>query len=66
MGNNNYTLLKESKQIIGWDDAPHICRDVFDHFHDVDGKIRPSYLSGNSLKDLDKVLNVIKNYIAVE
>ena len=36
-----------------------------DHFHDVDGKIRPSYLSGNSLKDLDKVLNVIKNYIAV-
>ncbi|AEA46574.1 toxin-antitoxin system TumE family protein [Archaeoglobus veneficus] len=65
LGKYSYTLIKDNKRIIGWDNAPHhISVDTYpDHFHDVDGKIKPSYLSGNPLKDLDKVLNAIENII---
>ncbi len=58
----SYTLIKENKRIIGWDNAPHhVAVETYPyHFHDVDGKIKPSHLSGNPLKDLDEVLNVIK------
>ncbi|WP_456327148.1 toxin-antitoxin system TumE family protein [Archaeoglobus sp.] len=63
LGKYSYTLIKESKRIVGWDNAPHhVSVETYpDHFHDVDGKIKPSYLSGDPLKDLNKVLNVIMN-----
>ena len=62
----SYTLIKEGKRIIGWDNAPHhVSVETYpDNFHDIDGKIRPSYLSGNPLKDLDNVLNVIENIMS--
>ncbi|ADC66513.1 conserved hypothetical protein [Ferroglobus placidus DSM 10642] len=65
LGKYSYTLIRENRRIIGWDNAPHhvSVRTHPDHFHDVDGKIKPSYLSGNPLKDLNEVLNVIRNVL---
>ena len=65
LGKYSYTLIKGNRRIVGWDNAPHhVSVETHpDHFHDVDGKIKPSYLSGNPLKDLDDVLNVIKNVL---
>lgn len=62
LGKYSYTLIKEDKRIIGWNNAPHhVSVETHpDHFHDLNGKIMPSYLSGNPLKDLNKVLDVIK------
>ena len=62
LGKYSYTLIKENKRIAGWDNAPHhkSVETYPDHFHDVDGNIKPSHLFGDPLKDLGKVLNVIK------
>jgi len=62
LGKYSYTLVKDNRRIVGRDNAPHhvSVESYPDHFHDVDEKIRASNLSGNPLKDLDKVLNVIK------
>ncbi|MBE8540557.1 toxin-antitoxin system TumE family protein [Geoglobus acetivorans] len=65
LGKYSYTLIKEDRRIAGWDNAPHhVSVETYpDHFHDVDGKIKPSYLSGDPLEDLDRVLNVVKNIL---
>ena len=65
LGKYSYILVKENRRIAGWDNAPHhVSVETYpDHFHDVDGKIKPSYLSGNPLEDLDKVLNVVGNIL---
>jgi len=47
LGKYSYTLIKEGKRIVGWDNAPHhVSVETHpDHFHDVDGKVKPSHLS---------------------
>ncbi len=65
LGKYSYTLIKENRGIIGWDNAPHhVSVETHpDNFHDVDGKIKPSYLSGNPLKDLNHVIKVVKDVL---
>ncbi len=61
----NTALIKENRRVIGWDNAPHHVKvETYPHhFHDVDGTIKPSKLSGDPLKDLDTVINVIGRII---
>jgi len=68
LGKYSYTLIKENRRIAGWDNAPHhvSVESYPDHFHDVDGKIKTSHLSGDPLEDLDMVLNVIKEIVGAE
>lgn len=65
LGKYGYTLIKEDKRIIGWDNAPHHVRvETYPHhFHDVDGSVKPSNLSGDPLKDLDVVVNKVREVI---
>ena len=65
LGKYSYTLIKDNRRVIGWDNAPHHVKVETSphHFHDVDGSVRPSNLSGNPLKDLDVVLNKIREVI---
>jgi len=62
----SYTLIKENKRILGWDNAPHhVNVETYPkHFHDVNGAVKPSYLSGDPLKDLDYVIKAIKDILA--
>ncbi|MBO8183267.1 MAG: hypothetical protein H0Z28_10835 [Archaeoglobus sp.] len=61
----SYTLIKGNKRIVGWDNAPHhVNVETYpDHFHDVDGSIKSSYLSGNPLRDLDLVIKAVKDLV---
>jgi len=61
----SYTLIKGNKRILGWDNAPHhvTIETHPDHFHDVNGTIKPSRLSGDPLKDLNHLIKVIKDVI---
>jgi len=65
LGKYSYTVIKENRRVIGWDNAPHhVSVETHPHhFHNVNGEIKPSHLSGNPLKDLDNVLNVVKNIL---
>ena len=65
LGKYGYTLIKENKRIIGWDNAPHHIRvETYPHhFHDVDGSVKPSNLSGDPLKDLDVVMDEVREVI---
>nr|MDO8080299.1 DUF6516 family protein [Candidatus Freyarchaeota archaeon] len=64
LGKYSYTLIKENKRIIGWDNAPHhiSIKSYPHHFHDADGKIMKSQLSGDPLKDLDIIMRAIKKF----
>jgi len=61
LGKYSYAVFKENRRIIGWDNAPHhkIVETYPHHFHDINGSIKPSNLSGNHLKDLNKIMKVI-------
>jgi len=61
----SYTLIKKNRKIIGWDNAPHHVkvRTYPHHFHDIDGSIKPSNLSGDPLQDLDVVINEVRRVI---
>lgn len=65
LGKYSYALIKENKRIIGWDNAPHhISIESYpDHFHDADGTIKKSNLSGDSLKDSSRIMKEIKKFI---
>nr|MDO8078581.1 DUF6516 family protein [Candidatus Freyarchaeota archaeon] len=63
LGKYSYTLVKENKRIIGGDNAPHhLTVETYpDHFHMYNGTVRKSELSGNPLKDLNRVMKKVKN-----
>ena len=65
LGKYGYTLIKDNRRVIGWDNAPHHVKvETYPHhFHDIDGSIKPSNLSGDPLKDLDIVMGVIQKVI---
>ena len=65
LGKYGYTLIKGNKRIIGWDNAPHHVKVETHphHFHDVDGSVKPSNLSGDPMKDLDVVMSIIERVI---
>ena len=65
-GRYSFTLLKGSKRVMGWDNAPHhIDVPTFPHhLHDVDGHVRPSDLTGDPLTDIDRVLREIRRVIS--
>lgn len=61
LGKYGYTLIKEDRRVIGWDNAPHHIKvETYPHhFYDIDGSIKPSNLSSDPLKDLDSVMKII-------
>ena len=65
LGKYGYTLIKEGRRVIGWDNAPHHVKvDTYPHhFHDVDGSVKPSNLSDDPLKDLDIVMDTVRRLI---
>jgi len=65
LGKYGYTLIKDNRRVIGWDNAPHYVKvETYPHhFHDIDGSIKPYNLSGDPLKDLDIVMDVVQNVI---
>ena len=64
-GRYSFTLVKGSKRIMGWDNAPHhVGISTFPHhFHDVDGQVRPSDLTGDPLTDIEKVLDRLRAFL---
>ncbi len=65
LGKYGYTLIKEGRRVIGWDNAPHHVKvETYPHhFHDVDGSVKPSNLSGDPLRDLDIVVDTVRRLI---
>jgi len=65
LGKYSYTLIKGDRRVIGWDNAPHHVKvETYPHhFHDIDGSIKPSKLSGDPLKDLDIIMDVVREVI---
>lgn len=65
LGKYSYTLVKENKRIIGWDNAPHhlTVETHPDHFYTDNGTVRKSELSGNPLKDLNRVMKKVKKFL---
>nr|MDO8079217.1 DUF6516 family protein [Candidatus Freyarchaeota archaeon] len=61
----SYTLIRENKRIIGWDNAPHhlTLKSHPHHFHNVDGTIKNSSLSGDPTKDLSIIMKAIKKFL---
>jgi len=58
----SYTIIKQNKRIIGWDNAPHHkhVKSHPHHFHTQDGKITQSKMKGNPTEDITTVLREIK------
>lgn len=67
LGKYAYTLIKENKRIIGWDNAPHHKGlDNFPHhFHTADDRAIPSKLKGNPETDVYIVIEEINNFFAL-
>lgn len=60
----SYQLFSE-KPIIRWDNAPHYpnLKNYLHHFHNIDGNIKESDLTGNIKKDIKLVLNLVIKFI---
>jgi hypothetical protein len=58
----SYTIIKQDKRIIGWDNAPHHkhVKSHPHHFHTSDGKIASSKMKGNPTEDITTVLRETK------
>lgn len=65
LGKYSYTLIRENKRVIGWDNAPHrlSLKSCPHHFHDADGTIRNSTLSGDPAKDLSRIMKAIQKFL---
>ena len=57
--------LYTDKPLIRWDNSPHFSSISTHphHYHNLDGAIEPSPLSGNIFNDLDHVFNAIRDVI---
>lgn len=58
----SYTVIKQNKRVIGWDNAPHHkhVKSYPHHFHRPDGKITQSKMKGNPTEDLLTILRETK------
>lgn len=61
-GKYSYTVFKRGKRILGWDNAKHHIniQTYPHHYHSKNGKIKPSELIGDPIKDLIFIINVIE------
>ena len=64
LGKYAYTLVKENRRIIGWDNAPHHKGlDNFPHhFHTADNQTIPSKLIGNPEVDVYIVIEAVNKF----
>jgi len=58
----SYTIIKQNKRVIGWDNAPHHkhVKTYPHHFHTPDGKITQSGMKGNPTEDVTSILREAK------
>jgi len=61
----SYTIIKQNKRIIGWDNAPHHkhVKTHPHHFHTPDGKLTQSKMKGNPTKDIASILKETKKIL---
>ena len=66
LGKYTYTLIKENRRIVGWDNAPHHkhLENFPHHFHTRDGKLISSLLSGDPETDVYIILDYINGFFA--
>ncbi len=57
LGKYTYALIYRDRKVYGWDNAPHHpgITNYPHHFHDEDGSIRPSSLTGDPEQDISIV-----------
>jgi hypothetical protein len=62
----SYTLVKGSRRILGWDNAPHHpgLPSFPHHFHRADGTTVPSPLTGTPSDDIEVVADALNEYFA--
>jgi hypothetical protein len=58
----SYTIIKQNKRIMGWDNAPHHkhVKTRPHHFHTPDGQITQSKMKGNPIEDMASLLKETK------
>jgi len=58
----SYTIIKQNKRIMGWDNAPHHkhVKTYPHHFHTLDGRITVSKIKGNPTEDITIILRETK------
>jgi Family of unknown function (DUF6516) len=65
-GQYSYTLLRYDQRLLGWDNASH--HPGLDnhphHFHRPDGSVESAPLTGDPVKDMDRVAQTINTFIA--
>jgi len=61
----SYTIVKQNKRIIGWDNAPHHkhVKTHPHHFHTLEGNIIQSKMKGNPTKDIASILREAKRIL---
>jgi hypothetical protein len=66
VGKYSYTLIKDNKRVMGWDNAAHHPQlpHFPHHFHTPDQKIVPSDFTGNPEQDLEQVRAVVESFLA--
>jgi len=64
----SYTIIKQNKRIIGWDNAPHHehVKTHPHHFHTQDGKITQSKMKGNPTEDIATILKETKKILKLQ
>jgi len=66
LGKYSYTVFKENRRILSG--IMHLVIKLIletypPHFRDINGSIKPSNLSGNPLKDLNKIMKIISEIL---
>jgi len=61
----SYTIVKQNKRIMGWDNAPHHkhVKTHPHHLHTPDGKISSSKMKGNPTEDIASILKETKRIL---
>ncbi len=61
----SYTVVRQNKRIIGWDNAPHHkqVKTHPHHFHGLDGKIAQSKMKGYPTDDIAMILRETKKIL---
>jgi len=64
----SYTIIKQNKRIIGWDNAPHHkqVKTYPHHFHTSDGKIIQSKMKGKPTEDVASILRETKKILKLQ
>ena len=61
----SYTIIKQNKRIMGWDNASHHkhVKTYPHHLHTPNGKISSSKMKGNPTEDIASILNETKRIL---